>query len=514
MPLVVRKPFDVLVEVQKKAQTKPEKVNPEYEEKPVVQQPAELSEDYHGGSEQTFSLPQARESGEAVEQDSWRQPSLQSQSSSDAGSSSSSPESGQPAGQQEQPAEKGEADVEQQAQSRSPGTTAGQEQSGQSQEQPATNQRQAQSSQQPSQLDLSRIFPNPFDQPFIRKMTEQMQQAQQEQQDKTQKGEDAVSGRDGSDKGGGESEGEEVEGKANESNGRDSGNKGDRRESEGEEESKGDVEEDEKVEEVGSGAGEEDEEEVDSGEDEELAGEESEEQEHTHQYNVQQVVDVLAEHDDNVRYYQAEFYRFIEMIAEEKLKLFDYRASEEYNIKKLMFRQYEKKPLSYYRMSRVRDSVVLILDNSGSMQWWAKNLQILAGLALARRDVEVYIAPNGHIVEKILPGWGTVKVSHDAVMKALKGRKIIYVGDFDGANTPVELSFNNDVVWVCPESRYRRFRSHDWVDYDEEDFRGAFLRVYDLDEMFHAFRRLLSYQHFGRVWIDLHEDDTFEDDLW
>ena len=480
MPLVVRKPFDVLVEVQKKAQAKPEKVNPEYEEKPVVQQPAELSEDYHGGSEQTFSLPQARESGEAVEQDSWRQPSLQSQSSSDAGSSSSSPESGQPAGQQEQPAEKGEADVEQQAQSRSPGTTAGQEQSGQSQEQPATNQRQAQSSQQPSQLDLSRIFPNPFDQPFIRKMIEQMQQAQ----DKVQKGEDA-------------------EGKVNESNNRDSGNR-DVEES---------VEVEEGVESEDADTGEEDEEEVDSGEGEELAGEESEEQEHTHQYNTQQVVDVLAEHGSN-KYYQTEFYRFIEMIAEEKLKVFDYVASEEYNVKKLMFRPYERKPLSHYRMSRIKDNIILILDNSGSMQWWAESLQVLADLALARRDVEVYIAPNGSIEEKILPGWRTVKVSHNTIVKALKGRKIIYVGDFDGANTPVELSFNNDVIWVCPESRYRRFRAHNWVDYDEEDFRGAFLRVYSLDEMFQAFKRLLSYQHFNRVWIDLHVDDTFEDDLW
>jgi hypothetical protein len=176
-----------------------------------------------------------------------------------------------------------------------------------------------------------------------------------------------------------------------------------------------------------------------------------------------------------------------------------------------MFRQFEKKPLSAYRMARIKDTVVLILDNSGSMQWWTENLKILAELALQRSDVEVYIAPNGVIMSKLTRS-GVVSVDPNAVVKSLRGRKIIYVGDFDGANTAVALSFSNEVVWICPESRYRRFRSHSWVSYSEEDFRGAFVRVYNLDEMFYALRRLLAYQHISRVWIDLHEDDRFEDD--
>jgi hypothetical protein len=188
------------------------------------------------------------------------------------------------------------------------------------------------------------------------------------------------------------------------------------------------------------------------------------------------------------------------LIAEEKTRTFDPMGSEEYNIKKLMFRPYEKKPLSSYKMSRVRESVVILLDNSGSMEWWASNLQILADLAMQRNDVEVYLAPNGHIEEMIYPKHQLV--NHEDVIKRLRNRKIIYVGDFDGADTPIVLSWYNDVIWICPEKRYLNFLEHDWVHYDESRFRGAFLRVFTLQELFEAFRKLLSTPAL-KIWYDL-----------
>jgi len=237
---------------------------------------------------------------------------------------------------------------------------------------------------------------------------------------------------------------------------------------------------------------------------------ESNDQEHTYSYNTDQAFD-FEKPETSTRYFQTEFYRFIEMIAEERTKIFDPRAGEEYNVKKLILRPYERRSLNYYRQSRVRDVVILILDNSGSMNWWMGNLCILADLAFSRNDVEVYIAPNGYIEEKF-DKVRRIPISHEAVIKNLNGRKVIYVGDFDGANTPIELSWRNDIVWICPESRYRRFKAHSWVRYGEEDFKGAFLRVYDLDEMFHAFKMLLSRQYINKMWIDLHENDKFDDD--
>jgi hypothetical protein len=217
-------------------------------------------------------------------------------------------------------------------------------------------------------------------------------------------------------------------------------------------------------------------------------------------YNTQQVVDVINAVSASSKYYQTEFWRFIEMIAEEKTRAFDPMGSEEYNVKKLMFRQFEKKSLNSYKMSRVREAVIILLDNSGSMMWWSDNLQVLADLAMQRNDVEVYLAPNGHIEEMLYPKHQVV--NHDDVMKRLRNRKIIYVGDFDGADTPIILSWYNDVIWICPEERYIRFLEHDWVHYDESRFKGAFLRVFTLQELFSAFKKLLSAPTL-RFWYDL-----------
>ena len=292
-----------------------------------------------------------------------------------------------------------------------------------------------------------------------------------------------------------ESEGEQGEGEGEEEAGEAAEARAQREGGEGEEAGAGESEEEQGVEE---GEEEEDEEEEGEGEPPSEPGE----------YNVEEVADLRSALPSEVRYYQTLFYRFLEMFAEEKTKLFDPGgAPEEYNIRKLMFRRYEGKPPSRYRMARVRESVVLILDDSGSMDWWEENLSILAELALQRGDVEIYIAPNGYI-EKRLTKRGEERVNHKEVMKALRGRKVIYVGDYDGANTPIELSWRNEVVWICPESRYRRFASHNWVDYTERDFRGVFIRAYDLKEMFEGLKRLGT----GTRWIDFHAHEEFRDD--
>ena len=229
---------------------------------------------------------------------------------------------------------------------------------------------------------------------------------------------------------------------------------------------------------------------------------------HVYSYNTHQVVDFKQSND---KLYATEFYRFVEYFAEEKTRLFDHRSADEINIKKLMFRPFERRPLSYYKQMRVKDSVILILDNSGSMDWWARNLQMLASIALARNDILVYIAPNGWIEERLLSNHRRRHVAHDTVLKTLTGRRIIYVGDFDGADTPIQLSWSNDVIWICPETRYRRFQSHDWVNYDEKHFKGVFIRAWDLCEMFEGLKKVTR---FYNLWIDFHEGDCYDDDGW
>jgi hypothetical protein len=85
----------------------------------------------------------------------------------------------------------------------------------------------------------------------------------------------------------------------------------------------------------------------------------------------------------------------------------------------------------------------------------------------------------------------------------------VYVGDYDGADTPIMLSWFNDVIWICPEERYRRFRSHDWVHYDESYFKGVFIRAWTLQEMFQGLAKVCR---FGNLWIDFHTNNKFDDD--
>jgi hypothetical protein len=237
--------------------------------------------------------------------------------------------------------------------------------------------------------------------------------------------------------------------------------------------------------------------------------EDSEDQdEQAYNYNTEEIVTIKTNEKLLVKYFATEFWRFIESFAEEKTKIYDNAEPEEYNVKKLMFRAYERKPLSAYMQKRVRETVVLILDNSGSMSWWASNLKMLASLALEKRDVEVYIAPNGEIVAQLTKN-ARVQVSHGKFMKAMNGRKVIYVGDFDGGDTPIKLSWSNDVIWICPEDRYRHFLSHNWVHYDESRFHGVFIRAFTLEEMFKGLRRITR---LNRLFIDLHEDERFSDD--
>jgi hypothetical protein len=225
------------------------------------------------------------------------------------------------------------------------------------------------------------------------------------------------------------------------------------------------------------------------------------------EYNTEQVVDLGCYRRASL-FLATEFYRLLEMFMEEKTKVFDSRGADEFNVRRLLLRPYERKPLSHYRQAKIKDGVVVILDNSGSMEWWAEELRLLASIALVRGDAEVYVAPNGAIQAR-LTNKGYVPVDHNIVQK-LRGRKIVYVGDFDGANTPIVLSWSNDVIWICPEARYRRFESHDWVHYREEDFKGAFLRVWTLDEMFNALRKV---DRFYNLWIDFHENYVFSDDV-
>lgn len=240
----------------------------------------------------------------------------------------------------------------------------------------------------------------------------------------------------------------------------------------------------------------------------------SEEQSHSNVYNVEQVVDLEQLNFKSSLYLS--FYRLIEYLSDEEKNLsLQPSGSLTLNVKKLMLRQYERKSLNSYYNYKVRSKIVILLDNSGSMDWLVEELNEIFNASLKRKDVEIYIAPNGYIEEK----WSQKTkhfnvVRHDnALIEILTLQlPIIYIGDYDGADTPVVLSWKNKVFWLCTEKRYRRFRSHDWVHYTEQKFRGFFARCFNRDDIIQALQLFSKNIHRFNYWYDPHEYYRFDDD--
>jgi hypothetical protein len=230
-------------------------------------------------------------------------------------------------------------------------------------------------------------------------------------------------------------------------------------------------------------------------------------------YNTFQAFDVDRNKETERRLY-LELYKLIEYLSDEEKHLTPQPGrTTMLNVKRLMLRQYERKPLNAYYEYRSRSQVILILDNSGSMDWLVNELNAFFTVALKRKDVQIFVAPNGHI--ETYYDYKTKRFKHieheDAVGQIRRsGLPVIYISDFDGANSAVELSWSNRVYWVCTETRFKFFRSHSWVDYDEDDFKGFFGRAFDIEEMVTVLREFVKNIHKQRFWYDDHDIEEFE----
>ena len=195
------------------------------------------------------------------------------------------------------------------------------------------------------------------------------------------------------------------------------------------------------------------------------------------------------------------FYQTIDYIAEYKTKYEDFSGYDELSIREIIKRVMDKRALNKCYTTKIRETVYLILDNSGSMCWWAELLQQLSAIAERRKDVEIIIAPNGYC-------WDEQEAKK--LEKLFKEQKkiIIYVGDFDGANTPIELSWKNRVYWICPEDRYYFFSSHNWVEYNENDFDGMFFRVFTENTLIKALKKMRTWK---KGFYDFEEEHEYMD---
>ena len=147
-------------------------------------------------------------------------------------------------------------------------------------------------------------------------------------------------------------------------------------------------------------------------------------------------------------------------------------GDDEWNMEALMQRRITRRPLLECRQSREKESLILILDTSGSCLPQAKFYNSLAGAAVTAGDLELYAAPNAGLRARLTRnGW---EPASDVKWPFL-GRTIVFFGDFDGGDEVVRASWKNKVFWFCSEGdRYPSMDLHPWCKLSMREFRGHF----------------------------------------
>jgi len=471
----VPRPFDPDPEEIEQPQGKESQKHIEREEKPIADENQQQSEDFHGGDESTESLPNSPNEGSEEQEEQQSDDSQQSQNNDE-----SSADNGQQGSNGEQ----------------SQQSDGDQSSAGSSSENQDSSDKQSQSSSDDSNQSESQQSSGKTESSESNKQSSGETQ-QSEEQSSNQTGDSFESD---------DNEQEEASGSSSqvESNGEDGEPSND---------SSDDVSEESDESDGTSDSDEQDGETFDTEEEEQDVSdstEESEVQVNSGTYNTDQVF-TYVQAKNNTKLSRA-LYDFIEYVADET-KVFNNLSADYYEPKKLMLRRYQGKSLNATKSGKVRETIVVLLDNSGSMDWVREHVLETARALIQRHDAEIYFTPNGY-VETQLTRQGEEQVKHENIINKIVSQqlKVLYLGDYDGANTPIELSWKTKVFWLCPESRYRRFRSHDWVSYDESAFRGFFARTYDANEMVQALKRFAGFAQFTRYWYDPHEREVFQDD--
>ena len=491
----VPRPFDP--EEVEKPQGREYKKHVEREEKPLATEDKRQSEDYHGGEESTESLPDSPNEGSEEQQEEQQNDNSQQSQSNDESSTSNSQQSSNREQSQQSDGNQSSAG------SSSENQDSSDKQSGENSSQGESQQSQSQQSGSNESVNESSTV-NTSEQPNSENKqgssgTESSESGDSHQSSSEQSENQSSSQADDSEESNNEQESDSTSQESNGETSNDSSN-----------DSSDVSEESDASDDANNTNGQNDE--TSESEEEEVSdsSEESEVQVNSGTYNTDQVF-TYVQAKNNTKLSKA-LYDFIEYVADET-KVFNNLSADYYEPKKLMLRRFQGKSLNSTKSGKVRETIVVLLDNSGSMDWVREHVLDTARALIQRHDAEIYFVPNGYI-ETQLTKQGEVQVKHENVINKIVSQqlKVLYLGDYDGANTPIELSQKTKVFWLCPESRYRRFRSHDWVSYDESDFRGFFARTYDANEMVQALKRFAGFTQFTRYWYDPHEREVFQDD--
>lgn len=173
----------------------------------------------------------------------------------------------------------------------------------------------------------------------------------------------------------------------------------------------------------------------------------------------------------------------------EDLVGFPIEGDDEWDLKALSERRISKRKLTHCLQSREKDRVVLLLDSSGSCSDYAKFYKQISSLAANYGDIEMYDAPNGFIEKK----WNTrtEKFEHKPIQEGkdgdydyrwgkLRGRTVIFFGDWDGWDHIFTNSYRCKIFWFHPKTADIYY----YQQKQERYFRGKFYSQCDTPEAF------------------------------
>ena len=151
-------------------------------------------------------------------------------------------------------------------------------------------------------------------------------------------------------------------------------------------------------------------------------------------------------------------------------------GDDEWNIDDLLMRKITKMPVNACRQSRERSNIVLMLDSSPSCKKQSAFYSSLAIGAVGMNVLDVYDAPNCKVIRKF--NYRTKRfeefMSKDEVSAGvkgwdyIKGRTVLFFGDYDGSEQMEQESNHNKVFWFNPDFGASKYDD----EYYLEDFSG------------------------------------------
>ena len=132
-------------------------------------------------------------------------------------------------------------------------------------------------------------------------------------------------------------------------------------------------------------------------------------------------------------------------------------GNDEWSVPEILNRVMTRVNINTCKQTRERERIVIILDTSPSCARYAKFFIDIARASANLNDLEMYDAPNAYIVKqysKASKEFVDIGIDCASILmewEALKGRTIIFFGDWDGERILCKASKDNTIYWFNPE---------------------------------------------------------------